>query len=91
MLRVNTELGRYLAVGLVALVAVVAAACGRTAPPSLGPMAHYESAEHPFSLQYPAEWIEHPDLQKVRSWPGARAHKESGSLLSKAILCTVKA
>ena len=26
-------------------------------------MALYESAEHPFSIQYPAEWIEHPEVQ----------------------------
>ena len=26
-------------------------------------MALYESPEHPFSIQYPSEWIEHPDIQ----------------------------
>ena len=58
---------RYQAVGLIALVAVVSAACSTTAPTPVtspfGPMALYESAEHPFSIQYPAEWIEHPDIQ----------------------------
>ncbi len=68
-MRVNPGLGRYLAVGLVALVTVVGAACTRTGPTpipvtsSFGPMALYESAEHPFSIQYPTEWIEHPEVQ----------------------------
>ncbi len=59
----------YQAVGLIALVTVVGAACTQTAPTptpvtsSFGPMALYESAEHPFSIQYPAEWIEHPEVQ----------------------------
>ena len=38
------------------------AACGgdAPAPSSLGPLALYESTEYPFSVQYPAEWTEHP-------------------------------
>ncbi len=66
----NSEWLRYQAVALIALVTVVGAACTRTAltpPPatsSFGSMALYESAEHPFSIQYPADWIEHPDIQK---------------------------
>ena len=69
----NSEWWRYQAVGLIALVTVVGAACTRTAPaptpatsslvPIGVPMALYESAEHPFSIQYPAGWVEHPDLQ----------------------------
>ncbi len=65
----NSEWWRYQAVGLIALVTVVGGACTRTAPAqapvtsSFGPMALYESAEHPFSIQYPAEWIEHLELQ----------------------------
>ena len=56
-------------VGLIALVTVVVAACTPTAPTptpvtsSFGPMALYESAEHPFSIPYPAEWVEHPEIQ----------------------------
>lgn len=66
----NSESWRYQAVGLIALVTVVAAACTSTAPTpapvtsSFGPMTLYESPEHPFSIQYPAEWIEHPDIQR---------------------------
>ena len=69
----NSEWWRYQAVGLIALVAIVGAACGQTSPtptpatsslvPIGVPMALYESAEHPFSIQYPAEWIEHPEVQ----------------------------
>ena len=60
---------RYQAVGLIALATVVGAACTGTTPTptpitsSFGPMALYESAEDPFSIQYPAEWIEHPEIQ----------------------------
>jgi hypothetical protein len=36
----------------------------RPTPPPIdspfGPMALYESAQHPFSIQYPAEWLEQP-------------------------------
>ena len=69
----NSGWWRYQAVGLTALVTVVAAACTQAAPtptpvtsssvPIGVPMALYESAEHPFSLQYPAEWTEHPEVQ----------------------------
>ena len=59
MLRANSGLRRYLVVGLVALVAVVATACSRTAPSSIGATALYESPEHPFSVEYPAEWTDH--------------------------------
>ena len=65
----NSERWRYQAVGLIALVTAVVAACTPTAPTpipvtsSFGLMALYESAEHPFSIQYPTEWIEHPDIQ----------------------------
>ena len=61
----RAELGKYLVPGLIALVLVVGAACGGDAPAptptpsSLGPLALYESTEHPFSVQYPAEWTEH--------------------------------
>ena len=60
---------RYQAVGLIALVTVVGAACTSTTPTStpvtssFGPMALYESAEPSFSIQFSAEWIEHPDVQ----------------------------
>ena len=60
---------RYQVFGLISLLAVVGAACTPTAPTpnpetsAFGPMALYESAEHPFSIQFPAEWIEHPDIQ----------------------------
>lgn len=60
---------RYQAVALIALVTVVGAACTGTAPTTnsdtspFGPMALYESAEHLFSIEYPADWIEHPDIQ----------------------------
>ena len=30
---------------------------------SFGPMVLHESAEHSFSIQYPAEWTEHPEIQ----------------------------
>ncbi len=66
----NSKSWRYMAVGLIALVTVVVAACTPAAPTPItvtspfGPMALYESAEHPFSIQYPAEWTEHPELQK---------------------------
>ena len=65
----NYRWWRKQAVVLVALVAIVGAACTSTASTptpatsSFGPMALYESREHPFSIQYPAEWIEHPDIQ----------------------------
>ena len=65
----NSKSWRYLAVGLIGLVTVVVAACAPTAPTPtpvtspFGPMALYESAEHPFSIQYPAEWTEHPEIQ----------------------------
>lgn len=64
-----SERWRYQAVGLIALVTIVVAACTPTAPtPTLvtspfGPMALYESAEYPVSIQYPAGWIEHPEIQ----------------------------
>ena len=68
-----SERWRHRAVGLIALVAIVGAACTRTSPtptPSTSslvpigvPMALYESAEHPFSIEYPADWIEHSDIQ----------------------------
>ena len=64
-------MARYLAVGLVALVAVVAAACSRTEPSSIGAAALYESPEHPFSVEYPAEWTEHAmtdDFPAVAMW-----------------------
>ena len=100
----NPGLGRYLAVGLFALVAVVAAACSRAAPPSLGPMALYESAKHPFSLQYPAEWIEHPKFQNgvIVAWrtgshgewfvivEGDTVHRESLSAYVDAVIATDK-
>ena len=66
---VNPDRWRYLAVSLIALAMVVVAGCSPTGSTStlgtsfFGPMALYESAEHPFSIQYPAEWIEHPDIQ----------------------------
>ena len=66
----NSQWWRYWAVGLITLVTVMGAACTQTAPTqtpvitSFGPMALYESAENPFSIQYPAGWIEHPDIQK---------------------------
>ncbi len=65
----NSEWWRYQAIGLIAFVTVVGAACNRTATAptpatsSFGPMALYESAEHPFSILYPAEWIERPEVQ----------------------------
>ncbi len=66
----NSKSLRYLAVGLIALVTVVGVACTPAAPTPItvtspfGPMALYESVEHPFSIQYPAEWTEHPEIQK---------------------------
>ena len=61
-------MGRHLVLGLIALVLVVGAACGRDSaaptptpvPSSLGPLVLYESAEHPFSVEYPAEWTHIP-------------------------------
>ena len=49
------------------VVIVLSAACGTATAPetsSFGPMALYESAEHPFSIQYPAEWTEQPKIQE---------------------------
>ncbi len=60
---------RCQALRIIALVTVVAAGCTPAVPAptlatsSFGPMALYESQEHPFSIQYPAEWIEHPEFQ----------------------------
>ena len=65
----NSKPWRYLAVGLIALISVVGVACTPVAPTPItvtspfGPMALYESGEHPFSIQYPAEWTEHPEIQ----------------------------
>ena len=60
---------RWGAVVLFALAAVVAAACTPATPTqtpvssSTGPMALYESVKYPFSIQYPAEWVENPTIQ----------------------------
>ena len=60
---------RYAAASLIALALVVSAACGgdapapTTVPSSLGPLALYDSPEYAFSIQYPTEWTEHPELQ----------------------------
>lgn len=101
---------RYQAVGLFALATVVGAACTRTAPTptpvtsSFAPMALYESAEHPFSVQYPAEWTEHPELQNgaVVMWrtgpkeewfviaEGGTVHGESLSAYVDAVIATDK-
>ena len=66
----NSKSWRYLAVGPIALVTVVGVACTPAAPTLItvtspfGPMALYESAEHPFSIQYPAEWIDQPGIRE---------------------------
>ena len=58
--------------GLVASVMVAGAACAPSAPnlPSVttpfDPMALYESAEHPFSIRYPADWTEHPEIENAQ-------------------------
>jgi len=48
------------------VVIVFSAACGTATTPgtsSFVPMALYESAQYPLSIQYPAEWTEHPKIQ----------------------------
>ena len=69
---------RYQAVGLIVLVTVVGVACTRAAAtptlvtPGFGPLALYESTEHPFSIQYPAEWTEHPEIQDSLDFPAVK-------------------
>jgi len=50
---------------LVASAVVVLTRTGQTpvASSSFGPMALYESAEHPFSIEYPAEWTDYLKVQ----------------------------
>jgi len=78
----NSKWWRYQAFGLIALLMVVGAACTPTEPTptlvttSFGPMALYESAEHPFSIQYPAEWTGHPEIQS--DWMPVRRTNSKG-------------
>ena len=59
---------KYVAVVMLIVVALVVVARTRTTPTpvtsfSFGPMALYESAKQPFSIEYPAEWTDHLKVQ----------------------------